>query len=524
MFTYPTINETQLEGIQHQYYDAVKSSKSVKNVHFLTIGDLKKCQLDEKLTIHLPNELPPVVATATNVEYNNEKNYTWRGVFPDELGTITLISRDSAKYGYLTYDDVFYSIDDIGGNLDIISETIKDNGICGADFPEVNEANALPLVPCGEVDPIKILVLYTDKAKKYGSPTNAANKGIEQLKEAFKNSNIKRQVTLVAVEASPTADYDVDPSTTTGVITQQTLYNRIASMPSYFQSIREKYLADLVVLLYRETVEGDIIGAVYGGAGFGGHIYPDDERSFAMVNIQNATDGNYTFVHEIGHLFGCGHEDGVGSAVSYAKAKVTKWTGLFGIKKYRSTVMTGGLSTEYEGEKVSAAKILHFSNPDVNYSVWGVPKPTGVMNERNNARRIGESGCTIAGFFPDKLQIIAGLDIGNLCLCKTTTLEPSISQGTAPFTYKWETSQDGVNYTTLNIITPTYDFSIGCKKAFIGTTRYVRLTITAFGGETLVLYSQGKIISCDEPPVTPNYPNDAKDSAASFTVTQDNKM
>jgi hypothetical protein len=133
-------------------------------------------------------------------------------------------------------------------------------------------------------------------------------------------------------------------------------------------------------------------------------------------------------------------------------------------------------------------RILNYSNPEVNF--MGVPTGT---TQRNNARKLKETGCTVASFRanpgpPPFAAYITGSVWG--CACTNKTLSSSITGGTAPFQYEWRISFNGIIWTEPMGNNSTFSVPIPCnsEQPFI----WVRLKVTSATGQ--VTYATKKIV------------------------------
>ena len=193
---------------------------------------------------------------------------------------------------------------------------------------------------------------------------------------------------------------------------------RLRNFPAA-QQARDRAEDDVVVLLtngnYREAwsvVPGENL-----------FIGPQEAYAYAIVETR-AANSQYTFAHEIGHLFGGGHENDPRKGIPHAhKFRTGRFIPCIFGKKRRTilaTVFAGGV------------RILHYSNPEV----WFDGKRTGVHGRSDNAAQIRNTACVVAQFRytiePFEVTII-GDRYG--CPCEDVTLEAVITGGTAGATY-----------------------------------------------------------------------------------------
>ncbi len=98
-------------------------------------------------------------------------------------------------------------------------------------------------------------------------------------------------------------------------------------------------------------------------------------------------------------------------------------------------------------------RLLHFSNPNVQ--VGG--KPTGT-NNANNAKRISDSHFVVSAFQPNPNPPLAAYIDGPTYVTTQggKNYELNYSCGNAPYSFIWQYSYDGVNYTLSNTTTDIF--------------------------------------------------------------------
>lgn len=128
----------------------------------------------------------------------------------------------------------------------------------------------------------------------------------------------------------------------------------------------------------------DVCGRGYLPTGFAGD---PAEMSACSITSGNCAVGNLTFTHEVGHNL-CAHHDPTNATGNPCGADSH---GHFSIVEKLRTVMSYG--DDYNG-CYSCTRIPYFSNPSIAYNGW----TTGIIDERNNSRVVGEWAPIIAAY------------------------------------------------------------------------------------------------------------------------------
>jgi hypothetical protein len=227
-------------------------------------------------------------------------------------------------------------------------------------------------------DPIQIdvMVIYTRKAE---NELHGADGAVARAKESvLRGNNVLRNsglnVVLRLVRAQP-VDYDeVDdaPDDNHGFL--QMLNAIIDGTQAGLKNIHT----------WRNESKADVVCLLVANAHLGGLAYPmsvpnasAESTAYAVVNLGSASQ-TWSLVHEIGHLFGCFHEDDGGKlyALPHAFPDPVRW------KTVMFRLRTAG------------DRIPYFSNPDVSFNGCR----TGIAGAHDHARVIRESAAVVAAF------------------------------------------------------------------------------------------------------------------------------
>lgn len=309
---------------------------------------------------------------------------TWSGHIPGEpLSSVTLVLNGGVLQGSVRLLDGAYSIEPAaGGPLHVVR--LVDASATGAEIdPLLPPAD--PGAPAADAPPIAgddgstidVAVFYTASARDVAGSDMAVQTrialGVSETNTAYSNSGITPRLRLVGAElttytesGSLSTDLSAFSSTSDGKMDE-------------VHARRNALGADMMVL---------IVGNTAGGACGVGYVMTSLSSAFASaaftVTAYPCISPNYTFAHELGHNMGSAHapEDGANQASLYAYS--------FGYKEPSElfrTVMAYDCTN-------GCPRVLHFSNPSVNY----LGAPTGVADQHDNERSINNAALTIANW------------------------------------------------------------------------------------------------------------------------------
>lgn len=308
---------------------------------------------------------------------------TWSGHIPGEpLSSVTLVLNDGVLQGAVRLLDGAYSIEPAaGGPLHLVR--MVDTAATGSEIdpllppPAPPAAADMPPIAGDDGSTIDVAVFYTPTARDVAGSDSAVQTrialGVTETNNAYANSGITPRLRLVGAElttytesGSLSTDLGAFSSTNDGKMDE-------------VHARRNALGADMMVL---------IVGNTAGGACGVGYVMTTLSSSFASsafsVTAYPCISPNYTFAHELGHNMGSAHapEDGAGQPSLYAYS--------FGYKNPSNlfrTVMAYDCTS-------GCPRVLHFSNPSVNYS----GAPTGVADQHDNERSINNAALTLANF------------------------------------------------------------------------------------------------------------------------------
>ncbi len=472
---------TPLNEAQNVKYQKILNAPHLKNHLLVRMENLAITQTQGMLNIVLPNVACDNLAfSVKNVEYTSENDYYWYGDIREEeeglclTGTIMLIAKNGQKYGQISLDDRTFEYQELGGNLQVLSEhnneLLASKG-CGVDkhTPIATDPLVTARANCTgafisteRAGTIRVLILYTPAAALFEpNINNRADLAIQQTNQFFRNSKIlpeNARLELAGVEPLNFVEDDIS-------LDIKLLRNNITA-----QSYRNTYKADIVVLLTNKYYF-DYYGMV-------AEIGPRNADAYAIVETYTSTTNQRVFAHEIGHLFGGRHD--VDPDASSERGRIFG-TGFLYLRR-NWTIMAN--------QALRRGRIENFSNPNVYYK----NRATGT-NTRNNAAKINQTGLTVAAFRPPVLNVLIPPSPFSIAVSAPVSAtectvgvgaSANITCGTAPFDVIWENSLDGItwnagsNFSTTSTF-PSYRFVTPCLG--VNTQYFVRATITDQQGD-----------------------------------------
>jgi hypothetical protein len=306
---------------------------------------------------------------------------TWRGKLrlPDgEDGTVTLTVRGGAMSGLIYAPSGVYEI--VPGALGGHKLTRLDQGLfppCGGEITPEEHAGAHAAsdtagaaIAADSENQIDVLVLYTPQARTAAGGTAAiqaiAQSAVDASNTAYANSGITTRLRMV---------HTGEAGDETGLSFVDNLY-WLAGDPDVAQ-LRDTHGADLVSLLINT---GGACGVAFIMSSPSPTFAPS---GFSVVNHTCAV-GNLSFAHELGHNMGSAHNpEQAGGTPSYSYGYGHWVNGSFRtVMSYADPCPSG------------CTRRAYFSNPNVSYN----GQPTGIANQRDNARSINNTDSVVANF------------------------------------------------------------------------------------------------------------------------------
>jgi hypothetical protein len=473
IITPSSVSQSQLNPSQLAKLNNLSASQLHDNFQLVEVQNLATSQVNAKVKLAISN-LPctDMIFTATKVEYISESDYYWSGFIDSDVdapckgGSITLMAKNGEKFGSIIFDDYSYEFQDLGDGIQALSrfkvEMVGENE-CGINSntpgyrissqPQKDNPSPNRILPCQGNCEVRVLVLWTQAAENIeANINNRIALAIAQTNQAYQNSQIAEASVRIVLAGSQRINF----TETYGSNDINVLAANITA-----QNLRNLNQADIVVLLTNGSNYGELYGVVKA-------IGPNFNGAYALVQTNAATGGRFTFAHEVGHLFGARHDIDPTGTIEHG---YTFNTG-FIFTKQRYTL----LATMPAGK----TREQNYSNPDVKIK----NKKTGTTNNNNNAQQHRNTGCTVANFFANALPpFTVNIDAVQQD-CYQGWADAVVQCGTAPYTFNWEMSLDGLDYQPIGN-TENVNFYFYCQS---NTFLNLRLTVTDATSTSLTSY------------------------------------
>ncbi len=297
---------------------ALKQRNTVAAVHTVP---LKAKRFTPELLESSTADRPPVVlnvapgktyrATGRRVEKRAD-SFTWHARLA-QSGEATLVVRGENIAGQVRADGKVYSIRPLGGGLHASYEVKRDA------FPPEHRADfqdsipdksdvVLPTVsPSATADAsvprIDVMVVYpASYASSVVDVDLDVRLAVDLTNETYANSKVRARLNLVHHQA---IDHVSIGQSKADLAALEAAH---ASSESTLASLRDSHAADLVVMIVEDS---DYCGEA-------ADILAVESKAFAVVRADCASE-NYSFAHELGHLFGARHDIGQDSVIEPIK-------------------------------------------------------------------------------------------------------------------------------------------------------------------------------------------------------------
>ncbi|MEM9916726.1 MAG: M12 family metallo-peptidase [Bacteroidota bacterium] len=394
--------------------------------YFAEIGNLMDFQDSGRIVINFSNQSERSYLTLPMwVDFQDASNYTWMGNTSDN-GFGAVLHKDGDGYSGFMHEtgDVskFTRIVALSGTLSIFVEFDLANP-ADSVYPSFEESEvSADSFACGQPCPgsLHILFLLTPDAEDHiisnGGTQKQLNDLVNELRYTWRNSEIHHNVTY---------DWDFFDWNRYSFSNCEVDADSLSTNP-VVGNLRDAYNADIVILIPGPDVMW------FDGFACAADIGPSEDQAFIIFPINQTILPNYTFSHEIGHLYGVQHTPaGSGDIGDCAFANVFRADD----NNFYATVMS---TTNIDD------RIPYFSDPDIFYrgAPTGILPSSSVSKGAMNAHAIRARGC-IVGAFRVGNRTNAFFDIEKDRSTCQLELTANVLPNNANYTYEWYWSFDG---------------------------------------------------------------------------------
>ena len=450
-----------------------------KEHFFVNVQNLYNSHQDGKVLFDLPQIWEnPIVLSNNYVEYTDESNYVYSGVFTDGIeegetslyyARLLLIGDNGKKFGQLKINDLVYTIYDLNGSCQMIANMkkpdIEGGGCPGITAPpetelDLNYWDNLDIQPSQCGDCIAAVYFFATPEADAADPdyTQTARTSVEIVNASIANSAIQGVGSQLRLRISGsqilTGFTQLNPNTTTiNDAAREDLerfsFNNFQFNGTSVRTIREQTQSDVATLLTAPTY-GGTLGVTWWGP------YPQLWNGFVMANWNSAATG-HTFAHEVGHIIGCGHQVSAPNPSdldAYAHAFRLDIQGSSTVGLVTHEINTNVAT--FRGGGVTVTNLDFYSNPRIviNDLNNGIVTPIGTSTSENNSMQIGIHGCELAHLFPNPQQVSSYLT-GPSIVCPNQWADFNL-QLNCPgevLSLTWEYSYNGFHWNTFSTTT-----------------------------------------------------------------------
>lgn len=475
-------------------YTKIVESNQYSELSIIQMKPLDSIQMNGRIKVFFSGSACDTLRfMATNVEYHDEDDYLWYGyMLPIDSadcldGDLFIGSTSGQKFGSMRIGGKIYTFEELGGGLQVLAKAPEYEGLhsCGATDSIALEEDPPTIVERTANCDIRVLTLYTDAVVlSTPDPVLLAQTNLAKTNQILKNSGLgSGQIHFVNAGIEQFSGLSETNMSFAGVLSA-------LRTNSGAQARRSATDADVVVLLVDHNITldgGEVAGVAYFAANIG------SQWAFAVVRARGSDNG-IVYAHELGHILGarhevCGAEDAHPNNCDDTPVPGHAHTWSFtksGKTFKRKTVMYSSNAPEV---------INHFSNYYIKYE----GRPTGILNEANNASTLSINACTVANFWSEDQTLGAHIDGPNFaCAESPEYFTATVDGAPGPYTYQWFVSYNGG--TTFGNAISTSGFAIVDMPSQVGAIVVIKLIVST-GSQTVTVFKT--VITVNGPDSTP---------------------
>jgi hypothetical protein len=386
-----------LDQREERIYNLFRANPFVKDITFIKV-DVNALN-DESINIKV-NDQRTTARNKTKEVHDTELGYSWFGQLSDNSGVFfTVMNGQLASKFYMGNVPclIVPYRDDI--HLLVTFHNGVDNGTCGTPHGDSRQTKS-EIEPDDDDNPIegtasiddnctmRVLWVVTTQAEAEipMSLEMAARMLQDESNLAYQQSQITLRMEIARVVRTAYAETTTNVSATaygstnfypSDLINLSTGGGLLSNVPT----LRNLYNADVVVMVRSQATNSaqGFYGIAYGVPT--GASALNANNAFALISTEYMIGGRFTFAHEIGHIQGARHDNHAASP-TYGRGYIFSAAAT----NNRTIMAVGGSCNPSTG-----CRVQFFSNPNVLYNGVAV----GIVNERDNARRINETATQV---------------------------------------------------------------------------------------------------------------------------------